>query len=707
MSNLVIVESPSKSKTIEKYLGSDYRVVSSKGHIRDLATKGKGGLGVDIENGFKPTYEISKDKKQTVTELKKYAKKADYVYLATDPDREGEAISWHLADVLGLDVTKENRIVFNEITKTAVLNALKNPRSIDMDLVKSQETRRILDRIIGFKLSKLMQYKLKAKSAGRVQSVAVAMICDREKEINDFVPKEYWTIDADLCKDEKKITASLAKIGGKKANISNINEADDIIAKLYRSFLLSKKTETNKKRNSNLPFITSTMQQEASSKLGFSSKKTMTIAQGLYEGVELQSGSQGLITYMRTDSTRLSNEFVAAAMDLIENSYGKEYKGFYRIKNDDNSQDAHEAIRPTSLANSPEVVKPYLTNDQYKLYKLIYARALASLMAPAVNRSVSYEFTNCDYLFTCSGTRQIFDGFLKVYGAYDSSKDVILPDFNEGDVLELMQAVKNQHFTEGPSRYTEAKLIKSLEEEGVGRPSTYASIIDTIIKRGYVEYRKEENGKTKYFFPTEQGILADGKLREYFSEIINVKYTAEMEKELDQIASGDLDSVTSLQHFDEKFEPLYDTAMAKMEKAKPIETGKPCPKCGKPLVFRKGKYGEFIGCSGYPDCDYISNENENAGDKKDLGNCPECGKPLVEKRGHYGPFIACSGYPDCKYIAKKEKEKPEHIGRQCPKCGSELLKRKSRYGTYFISCSAYPKCKYTESIKKADKDNES
>ena len=487
MKNLVIVESPSKSKTIEKYLGKDFKVTSSKGHICDLATKGKEGLGVDVENDFKPTYEISPDKKSVVSELKKLVKNADQVYLATDPDREGEAISWHLARELGLDMDQNNRIVFNEITKNAVLKALEEPRTIDMALVRSQETRRILDRIIGFKLSKLLQKKIGSKSAGRVQSIALRMICDREKEIEAFVPEEYWKINADL---GKKLIVELSKYQGKKIEIRNEEEADAILKALGEDFVLADITEKNKKRAAYLPFITSTLQQEASTKLGFTSRKTMMVAQSLYEGVELSNGAQGLITYMRTDSTRLSNEFVAAAYDKIVNEYGKEYKGFYRVKNDGSAQDAHEAIRPTSLANEPEAIKQYLSNDQYKLYRFIYYRALASLMADAMFKSVTYDFDNNGYLFTISGSKLEFDGFLKVYGDYDSSKDVILPKLEKGDILKAKKILKEQHFTEGPSRYTEARLIKALEEEGVGRPSTYATIIDTIEKRNYVEYKK-------------------------------------------------------------------------------------------------------------------------------------------------------------------------------------------------------------------------
>ena len=653
MKNLVIVESPSKSKTIEKYLGKDFKVTSSKGHICDLATKGKEGLGVDVENEFTPTYEISKDKKEVVKELKKLVDGADFVYLATDPDREGEAISWHLARELGLDLDEKNRIVFNEITKNAVLKALDDPRTIDMSLVRSQETRRILDRIIGFKLSKLLKRKIGSKSAGRVQSIALRMICDKEAEIKAFVPVESWTINADL---GKKLLTELNKYQGKKVEIHMEAEADEILKALGEDFILEDISEKTVKRSAFLPFITSTMQQEASTKLGFGSKKTMMIAQSLYEGVELGNGAQGLITYMRTDSTRLSNEFVSSAYDKIEKEYGKEYKGFYRVKNDESSQDAHEAIRPTSLENEPDKIKNYLTNDQYKLYKFIYYRALASLMSEAKTKNVTYSFNNNDYIFTVNGRKLEFDGFLKVYGEYDSSKDSILPKLEKGDVLKAKKIEKLQHFSEPPARYTEARLIKALEEEGVGRPSTYATIIDTIINRNYVELKKaSDSGKTKFFFPTEQGVLTDEKLKEYFRKVINVKYTAEMESELDEIAEGKVDSTKALQEFYDEFQPLVESAYEKMEKLEPEKTGEICPDCGGDVVIRNGRFGKFKSCINYPTCKWHES--------------------LVKK------------------------EEPEMVGRDCPECGKPLLKRKSRYGTYFIGCSGYPKCHYIENIE--------
>ena len=663
MKNLVIVESPSKSKTIEKYLGDNYKVTSSKGHICDLATKGKEGLGVDIDNDFKPTYVVSDDKKDVVADLKRQVKKADFVYLATDPDREGEAISWHLARELGLDLDQNNRIVFNEITKDAVLKALQQPHQIDMALVRSQETRRILDRIIGFKLSKLLQKKIGSKSAGRVQSIALRMICDREKEINAFVPEEYWTITADL---GKKLLCELSRFKDEKISIGNEEEADRILGQLKEDYLLEEVSEKSKKRSAFLPFITSTLQQEASTKLGFGSKKTMMVAQSLYEGVQLANGAQGLITYMRTDSTRLSKEFIDSAYALIEEEYGKQYKGFYRVKNDENSQDAHEAIRPTGIQNTPDAVKPYLSNDQYRLYKMIYARALASLMAPAIFDSVTYTFDNNNYKFVISGSKMEFDGYLKVYGDYDSSKDTILPKLEEGTVLKAQKVEKLQHFTEAPARYTEARLIKALEEEGVGRPSTYATIIDTIQKRNYVELKKaSDSGKTKYFFPTEQGILTDEKLRKYFLSVINTKYTADMETKLDQIAEDKLDNVTELKRFYDEFQPLVDSAYEQMEKVQPESTGEKCPECGGDVVIRNGRYGRFKSCVNFPNCRWHESLAKKE-EPEDTGRtCPRCGKPLVKKKSRFGSyFIGCSGYPDCDYLEAIEGEKKRRFYRR-------------------------------------------
>ena len=539
-----------------------------------------------------------------------------------------------------------------------MLHAFEQPRKIDMDLVHSQETRRILDRIIGFKLSKLLKSKIRSKSAGRVQSVALKLIVEREKQIKAFVPVEYWTLDAKFKEQQKEFSASLAKINGKKAEIHTREEADQALAACQGEFTVTSLKKQVRRKEAKPPLITSTLQQEASTKLGFSAKRTMQIAQRLYEGVELGDHSEGLITYMRTDSTRLSNLFIEAAHDYIVQQFGKEYLGKYKVKNDDNSQDAHEAIRPTSLDHSPEQVKKYLTADQYKLYKLIYARAVASLMAPSKSNTVSVVLSVNGYDFNASGTQLAFDGYLKMVSEYETSKDVVLPELSEGQQCRPLSLQGNQHFTEPPLRYSEARLIKEMEEQGIGRPSTYSMIIDTIQQRGYVTLDKAtESSKTKVFFPTEQGVLTCEKLDEYFSQIINVKYTANMENELDEIAEGDLDHVKALREFYDQFEPLVDNAYQNMEKMEPEKIGEQCPECGGELVIRQGRFGKFISCLNYPECKYT------------------------------------------RKIEDPAKEKPEPTGKICPECGGELLKRKSRYGNYFLGCSNFPKCRHIENIE--------
>ena len=683
---LVIVESPSKSKTIENYLGKEYHVTSSKGHIRDLATSGKDGLGIDQENGYKPKYVISKDKKTVVKELKEAVKEAKTVYLATDPDREGEAISWHLAEVLGLDEDDTNRIVFNEVTKNAVIDALNHPRKIDKNLVKSQETRRVLDRIIGFKLSKLLQKKIKSKSAGRVQSVALRLIVEREREIDAFIPKEYWKIKAHFLKDDIDFSAELSKKGNSKIEINNETQATEIFESLEKHFTVQSVKKTKKKKESKPPFITSTLQQEASSKLGFKAKRTMMIAQKLYEGIALEDETVGLITYMRTDSTRLSDTFVTSATEYIRDKYGKNYIGHVKInKKKENVQDAHEGIRPTSALRTPESVKPYLSQDEYKLYALIYARALASLMAPSQFDATSIVLNNNDYLFNASGSILQFDGYLRVYGQYEKQTNEILLVLSENEMIESYQIEKTQHFTKPPARYSEAKLIKEMEELGIGRPSTYAMIIDTIQTRGYVELID------KAFKPTESGILTCDKLTQFFNDIINVEYTAEMEKELDNIAEGEDDYFDAIDGFIKKFQPLLDEANEKMEVIAPKKTGEKCPECGHDLVERKGRYGMFVACENYPECKYIKKEKiepEFTGE-----TCPNCGSPMVYKTGRYGKFEACSNYPKCKYIKNgKKKQEPIMTDEVCPNCGSPVVIKKGRWGE-FKACSNYPKCK--------------
>lgn len=684
---LVIVESPSKSKTIEQYLGKDFHVTSSKGHIRDLATSGKEGLGIDQDNRYQPKYVISKGKKSVVKELKDAVKEADQVYLATDPDREGEAISWHLAEVLGLDGNSENRIVFNEITKGAIIEALDHPRKIDADLVHSQETRRVLDRIIGFKLSKLLQRKIKSKSAGRVQSVALRLIVEKEREIEAFIPEEYWNIKAKFNKDNVDFEAEIDKKKTRKVKIKNEEEALTIFNSLNKEFIVDEIKKTTKKRASRAPFITSTLQQEASSKLGFKARRTMAIAQRLYEGIKLENETVGLITYMRTDSIRLANSFIGDTLNYIEEKYGKEYLGKVKVsKKTENVQDAHEAIRPTDIKRTPESIKEFLKPEEFKLYSLVYARALASLMAQAQFDVTSVVLLNNNYSFKANGSMIKFDGYLRVYGAYEKQTDALLPKLTENEELVSTAIEKTQHFTKPPARYTESKLIKALEELGIGRPSTYATIIDTIQTRDYV---KLEN---KAFMPTESGILTSDKLTQFFDSIINVEYTAKMEKELDEIAEGQDEYFDAIDSFIKKFQPLLDDAYDKMEVLQPKKTGEICPECGGNLVVRKGRYGEFVACENYPECKYIKKEVKEPEYTGEV--CPNCGGKMIWKTGRYGKFEACSNYPECKYIknSRGKKAEPVMTDEVCPNCGSPVVIKQGRFGE-FKACSNYPKCK--------------
>ena len=669
MTKLVIVESPAKTKTISKYLGNDYKVVSSKGHIRDLATTGKYGLGVDIEDNFKPNYITIKGKKKTIDELKKDAKASDFVYLATDPDREGEAISWHLYDALGLKDSNYDRIVFNEITKNAVLDALKHPRKIDNNLVNSQEARRILDRIIGFRLSKLMQYKTSGSSAGRVQSVALKLIVDREREIEAFIKEEYWTIKALFPEFE----ANLETYNHKKLEIKNEIEANEILDKLSNTFKIESVEKKQKEKATKFPFITSTLQQEASSKLNMSAKKTMSTAQKLYEGIELSDETVGLITYMRTDSTRLSADFINETKNYIKAKYGEEYVGIVKKgKKTENVQDAHEAIRPTSINRTPESVRPYLNDDEFKLYRLIYYRALAYLMAPAKVEATSVILDNNNYQFKVTGQVITFDGYLKVYKDYEETKENTLPPFDtyKSNVLVSNDINKEQHFTQPPARYTEAKLVKALEELGIGRPSTYATIMSNIRDRGYTKI------EDKKFVPTETGIEVTDKLQEFFSSIINVEYTALMEKDLDLIADGDMVWYKTLDEFYKKFEPLLDEAFKNMEKQAPEETGETCPECGNPLVIRKGRYGKFTACSNYPECKYVKQEKKEV---TEICDCPNCDGKIVERKTKRGKiFYGCNNYPKCKTAYW---DKP--TGEKCPNCENMLVENKKG-----IKCSS-------------------
>ena len=666
---LVIVESPSKSKTIEKYLGNNYKVVSSLGHIRDLSTSGKFGLGVDIENNFKPNYTLIKGKKKLVTDLKKLVKDADFVYLATDPDREGEAISWHLYDTLGLKENDYKRIVFNEITKDVILNSFNHARDIDDNLVKSQETRRILDRIIGFRLSKLMQSKTEGKSAGRVQSVALKLIVDREREIQAFNIEKYYEIDAHFNEFDSKLDT----YKNDKIEIKTIEEAEKILNELDKYFIIESIDKKEKDKQSKYPFTTSTMQQEASNKLNFTSKKTMSIAQKLYEGISLKDETVGLITYMRTDSIRMSDEFIKSTYAYIKENYGENYIGYVKkSKKTDNVQDAHEAIRPTSINRTPESVKEYLSKDEYKLYRMIYYRALASLMKNAKVEATTIILNNNEYRFKTTGQILIFDGYLKVYSEYEDSNDKIVPDLTEGNSIEANSVEYSEHETKPPARYTESKLIKEMEELGIGRPSTYAKTIDTLKERAYVKVVE------KKFIPTEVGFDITDRLQEFFKDIINVKYTKEMEDDLDKIADGNLVWYKLLDRFYNEFEPKVEVAFKDMEKKAPEETGELCPKCNSPLVIKQSKYGKFTACSNYPECKYIKPKDTQK-ETVEIMDCPHCGGKIIEKTTRKGKiFYGCNNYPKCKTATW---DKP--TGELCPKCKELLVETKSE-----IKCSS-------------------
>lgn len=651
LKHLVIVESPSKSKTIEKYLGDDYIVTSSKGHIRDLTTRGFGGFGIDIENGFTPMYKLLQDKMPTIRELKQLVKKADKVYLATDPDREGEAISWHLYEVLNLQNKDCERIVFNEITKNVILDSLENGRAIDEDLVHSQESRRILDRIIGFSLSKLLQRKIGSKSAGRVQSVVLKLICDREKEINNFVPEEFWEIFLTFTKKNKKIKAKLVSYNNEKIKLSNQSETQHVLDSLSNRYIVSDVIKKEREKFAKPPFITSTLQQEAFTKLGFNAKKTMMIAQSLYEGVELATERVGLITYMRTDSVRLSNEFINHAKKYIEDNFGsKYYNGYSDTSKGKNVQDAHEAIRPSKVEYTPESVKAYLSNDEYKLYNLIYNRVLASLMAPALIEDQKVKIDNNGYTFETNGEVVKFDGYMKIY--QDVEDDLkSLPDFEIGEEISKPNISSEQKFTNPPSRYSEGRIIRKMEELGIGRPSTYATIVDTLKNRYYVKV------VNKALVPTPQGILTSDKLNEFFNKVINVKYTAEMEEILDDISVGEKVWNDEIKSFYDEYMPLVQNADEKMEKIYPILLEEECPNCGNKLVMRNGRFGEFA---------------------------------------------ACSAFPKCRYIKKNEAPEPVSTGVKCPHCESgyivERVSKKGRTkGQKFYACDQYPKCKSTYS----------
>lgn len=692
---LIIVESPAKCHTISRYVGEGYEVVASLGHIRDLATSGKGGLGVDVEHDFKPTYVINKEKRKTVEELKMAAKKADEVILATDPDREGEAIAWHLAMVLGLDIKKTKRLIFHEITRVSIEEAMKNPVTIDMSIVASQETRRILDRIIGFKLSALLNKKINSRSAGRVQSVTLKMICDHEKEIKKFIPEEYWTVSVKTKIDNKEDILNALQYKNKKIELHNQEDAEKIYNLIGDEIKVTKVEKTKRVRESKEPFITSTMQQEAFNRFKYKTSKTQRIAQKLYEGINIGSETVGLITYMRADSSRLSPTFISRAKAFILEKYGEKYIG--KAKGGKKGQDAHEAIRPTSNHRTPESIRQYLTNEQFNIYKMIYERTLASLMSARIDEVTSVTLTSNDVSFKIEGEVPIFDGYSILLK--DNENKRVLPKIEVDDVFEVLSKNKEQHFTTPPARYSEAKVVKLMEESGIGRPSTYTSTIDTLTKRKYVE------SKGGILTPTEQGMLTSHILEKYFPDLVNVEYTANMESELDNVQEGVETQKTMISDFYFPFIKLIDEAYVVIYPEPQKETGENCPKCGAPLVIKTGKNGQFIGCSSFPKCKYVKKE-----EKKPLvytgENCPQCGKPLVERTHRGKTFIACSNFPQCHYsrnIMNKEDKKEEVIeGRVCPECGGQLIKKKGRKGE-FIACTNFPKCRHTEPIKKEKK----
>ncbi len=626
---LVIVESPAKAKTIERYLGKKYKVKASMGHVRDLP---KSQMGVDIEQNFEPKYITIRGKGPVLKELKTAAKKAKKVYLAADPDREGEAIAWHLAHSLDLDLNSDCRVVFNEITKDAIKESFKHPRMINMDLVDAQQARRILDRLVGYKISPILWKKVKkGLSAGRVQSVALRLIIDREKEINDFKPEEYWTIDGTFLKGQETFEASFFGKNGKKLPLNSEADVKEILSQLKgNQYTVEKVTKKERKRNPALPFTTSTLQQEAARKLNFRAKKTMMIAQQLYEGIDLgREGTVGLITYMRTDSTRISNTAVDEAAAFIDQTYGKEFLGGKRkpAKKNENAQDAHEAIRPTSVLRKPSELKAVLGRDQMRLYKLIWERFVASQMAPAVLDTMSVDLTNNGLTFRANGSKVKFSGFMKVYveGKDDQmeEKDRMLPDLQEGDTVLSKDIEPEQHFTQPPPRYTEARLVKTLEERGIGRPSTYAPTLDTIQRRGYVAL------DNKRFVPTELGQIVLDLIMEFFPEIINVEFTAKMERDLDHVEEGNTEWVKIIDNFYTDFEKRVKKAESEMKEVEiePEYAGEDCELCSSPMVYKMGRYGKFLACSNFPDCRNTKPIVKQIGVK-----CPSCGEGNIVER---------------------------------------------------------------------------
>lgn len=705
MTNLVIVESPAKAYTIKSYLGSNYKVMASKGHVRDLP---KSTLGIDIEHGFEPHYINIRGKGELIRELKKEAKNADRIYLATDLDREGEAISWHLAAALGLPEDKIKRITFNEITKSAIKESIKSPRKIDIDLVNAQQTRRILDRIVGYKLSPFLWKTVKSGlSAGRVQSIATKIIVEREDEIRAFLPREYWTVDAVLTSDGRDFTAHYyGEAGSKDKNeLSAESEAVRIKEDCFgKKFVCTEIKKGNRTKSPAPPFITSTLQQEASKKLNFQSQRTMRVAQELYEGVNLgheNGGVQGLITYMRTDSLRVAAEAQSAALEYIAENYGRDYcpekPRVYRTKA--SAQDAHEAIRPSKVALDPEKIKKMLTPDQYKLYKLIWRRFLASQMSSAVLSTVNAEFACGSHIFKSSGYTVKFRGYMALYeetsDTADTEREVVLPPVEKDAELNARDIIPEQHFTEPPPRYTEASLIKFLEEKGIGRPSTYTPIITIIISRGYVK----RDGKS--LRPTDLGEIITRLMNKSFPDIVDYKFTASMENQLDEIENGNATMLDMLSKFYEGFsrelEEAEKTVSKETYEAPVEETDIICEKCGSRMIVKNGRYGRFAACPNYPECKNTKQLNKSgtveAEKEPEIApfKCEFCGSDVVVRQGRYGAFYACSRYPECKFT----KQKVKSLGVSCPKCGRDIVTKYGRNKTVFYSCSGYPECDFS------------
>lgn len=689
---LVIVESPTKSKTIGHYLGSDYVVEASVGHIRDLAISGKGGFGVDVEHDFKPTYVIDDDKKDIVKKLQDLKKKSDEVILATDPDREGEAIAWHLATVLKLPIESTKRLEFHEITRESIKNAIEAPRVIDLNLVHSQETRRIIDRIIGFKLSALLKSKIRSQSAGRVQSVTLKMIVEHEKEINEFKSEEYWTLESSILHENKKYKLNLTKINNEEPKMPNKEKADEVLSYTKENVVVSSISESQRSISSKEPYRTSTLQQDAFTRYGFKTKETTFLAQQLYEGIEIDGNLVGLITYIRTDSTKLSDIFVAQAKDFIISKYGeKYYKGQKGVKDVRGAQDAHEAIRPTNLELTPAKVKPFVKDHVYKLYKMIYERTLASLMTNKVLQTTTITFKNSHLEFELKGNRVIFDGYNII--KFDDNETNVLPKFNEGTSYELLDVKTEQNFTKPPARYTEAKIVKLMEEKGIGRPSTYSATIQTLLARKYVTSEKG------FLVPTEQGILTSNVLNKYFKDLMNTEYTAEMETSLDKISIGEASELDVIKDFYYPFIEHFDEVKEVMYKEPLKPTGEKCPLCGGDLVYKTGKHGEFIGCSNYPSCKYVKKEEKEQ--PKETGRlCPNCGSPLLIRKNKRGQeFIGCSNYPSCHYVESINQPEEPSEEKFCPECGAKMVVKYSRRGRFW-GCSNYPNCNHMEPYRK-------